>query len=287
MDNFIDRIQYFMLQMNINNNQLTVNAGLSVGLIGKAIKSKSGLNSDSIEKILCAYPELNPNWLLTGRGEMLIDNNYKNKNANLNANTNANPLPKSEESNTNLSNKNTPNRYLSPESKERNTCNIAAEPEVPYSLRRNSHEEIALPGILDNESPLSIPFYDLPVSAGSLGILDLDTCTTTSPSGHVQMPVFRGCEAIFPIVGISMEPVVHSGDWIGIKSIENLSRSWDFVQTGVIYLIITREDRMIKYIEKADDSDYIVCSSPNYNPFKVYKGDILNIYRVKAVAKGL
>lgn len=44
---------------------------------------------------------------------------------------------------------------------------------------------------------------------------------------------------------------------------------------------------MIKYIEKADDSDYIICSSPNYNPFKVYKGDILNIYRVKAVAKGL
>ena len=74
MNSFIDRIQYFMLQTGINNNQMTVAAGLSVGLIGRAIKSKSGLNSDSIEKILYAYPELNPNWLLTGRGEMLITN---------------------------------------------------------------------------------------------------------------------------------------------------------------------------------------------------------------------
>lgn len=81
MDSFIERIQYFMSQMGINNNQMTVTAGLSVGLIGRAIKSKSGLNSDSIEKILCAYPNLNPNWLLTGRGEMLINNKAEKENS--------------------------------------------------------------------------------------------------------------------------------------------------------------------------------------------------------------
>lgn len=90
MGGFIDRIQYFMSQMGINNNQMTVAAGLSVGLIGKAIKLKSGLNSDSIEKILCAYPNLNPTWLLTGKGEMLNMPIDEDKNANPNANPNAN-----------------------------------------------------------------------------------------------------------------------------------------------------------------------------------------------------
>lgn len=262
--------------------------GMSNNSFRKSLNTGGNLGSDKLENILKIYPEINPAWILTGCGDMLISTNSPEKNVDVNVDANVDVSSKSKEIySAKASNKSTQNSYLSPESEEGNTCNIAAESEAPYLSRRKSHEEIALPGILDNESPLSIPFYDLPVSAGSLGILDLDTCTTTSPSGYIQMPVFRGCEAIFPIMGISMEPVVHSGDWIGIKSIDNLSRSWDFVQTGVIYLIITREDRMIKYIEKADDSDYIVCSSPNYNPFKVYKGDILNIYRVKAVAKGL
>lgn len=60
-----------MEQMGINDNQMTVNAGLSVGLIGKAKESKKGMNALNIEKILLAYTDLNPDWLLTGRGEML------------------------------------------------------------------------------------------------------------------------------------------------------------------------------------------------------------------------
>lgn len=61
-----------MDSQGINNNQMTVKAGLSVGLIGSARKKRSGLHSDNIEKILRAYPELNPSWLITGRGGMLI-----------------------------------------------------------------------------------------------------------------------------------------------------------------------------------------------------------------------
>lgn len=253
------RILQYVDTLGISKRDFYAKTGISRG----TLESSTGITEDTITKVFAAYPDLSLSWVIVGTGEMLNNSKSGEKNCNPNCNPYCNPLLESEKN------------------------NVLSELATPYFSREKGHEEIALPGTLDNESPLSIPFYDLPVSAGSLGILDLDTCTTTSPSGHVQMPVFRGCEAIFPIVGISMEPIVHSGDWIGIKSIENLSRSWDFVQTGVIYLIITREDRMIKYIEKADDSDYIVCSSPNYNPFKVYKGDILNIYRVKAVAKGL
>lgn len=69
--NFIERLQYYMTQNGISDNKITVDAGLSIGLIGKAKKSGKAMNSANIEKILFAYPELNPEWLLTGRGEMM------------------------------------------------------------------------------------------------------------------------------------------------------------------------------------------------------------------------
>lgn len=68
---FIERLQYFMEHFGINDNQLTVDAGLSVGLIGKAKKTGKAMNSSNIEKILNAYPELNPEWLMLGSGEMI------------------------------------------------------------------------------------------------------------------------------------------------------------------------------------------------------------------------
>lgn len=72
--NFIERLQYYMTQKGINDNKITVDAGLSTGLIGKAKKNGKAMNSVNIEKILLAYPDLNSDWLLTGRGEMLKTN---------------------------------------------------------------------------------------------------------------------------------------------------------------------------------------------------------------------
>lgn len=71
MENFIERLQYYMSQKGINDNQMTIAAGLSVGLLGKAKNGGKGLSSLSIERILLAYDDINPDWLLTGRGSML------------------------------------------------------------------------------------------------------------------------------------------------------------------------------------------------------------------------
>ena len=81
-----ERLKIFIDEMGLNDNQLTVAANLSVGLIGRAIKNNSGLNSDTIEKILSAYPDLNPNWLIMGEGNM-TKNNVQNFN-DINGNSN-------------------------------------------------------------------------------------------------------------------------------------------------------------------------------------------------------
>ena len=68
---FIERLQYYMELNGINDNRLTIDAGLSVGLIGKAKKTGKAMTSANIEKILLAYPDLSADWLMTGTGPML------------------------------------------------------------------------------------------------------------------------------------------------------------------------------------------------------------------------
>lgn len=142
MDSFIDRIQYFMQQRGINNNQMTVAAGLSVGLIGRAIKSKSSLTSDSIEKILHAYPELNPNWLLTGRGEMIININEEEsqKNAYL-LNKNGEVFKKNAKADAKVNAKvSNLNRDKEGDILERNTS-MVSEPVAQYERRSSSSQD--------------------------------------------------------------------------------------------------------------------------------------------------
>lgn len=43
----------------------------------KGVQKKSALNSDAIDKILSIYPDIDANWLLTGKGEMLKDQTPK------------------------------------------------------------------------------------------------------------------------------------------------------------------------------------------------------------------
>ena len=69
-NNFIERLQYYMDERGINDNQMTIAAGLSVGLLGKLKKNGKGMSSVNIEKILSTYPDLSAEWLLTGKGEM-------------------------------------------------------------------------------------------------------------------------------------------------------------------------------------------------------------------------
>lgn len=71
MKDFFDRLDEYMVFSKLNDNQLTVKADLSVGSLGKQRKGSRGLSSDGIAKILFACENLNADWLLTGRGEML------------------------------------------------------------------------------------------------------------------------------------------------------------------------------------------------------------------------
>lgn len=67
----IDRFDKYMSSKGLNDNKVTLQLGLTVGLIGKSRKEGRDLSDKVIEKILNFYTDLNRVWLLTGEGEML------------------------------------------------------------------------------------------------------------------------------------------------------------------------------------------------------------------------
>ncbi len=71
-DTFFTRLDQFMKFKGLNDNRITVQTNIAVGTLGKQRRSGKGLSYDSILKILSTYPELNPAWLIMGKGEMLI-----------------------------------------------------------------------------------------------------------------------------------------------------------------------------------------------------------------------
>jgi len=129
--------------------------------------------------------------------------------------------------------------------------------------------------LLDEKKKDSIPYYkDLPVSAGESGLAVINM--SEKPSGFMQIPNVTA-ERLFPVIGCSMLPTIKQGDIIGVNKIERIDR----VEPDKIYMIVTREERMLKRLRIDNDDETILwCVSDNYKEFKIYKSEIISIFHV-------
>ena len=120
-----------------------------------------------------------------------------------------------------------------------------------------------------------IPYYkDVPVSAGCADLMEVEA--EEDAVGFIKITGVYG-KCAFPVIGCSMEPVIHAGDIVVVDEVNR----WDKIDPDKIYLLFTHDDRMIKHIEMDDTNpDILWCVSPNYKRFSIEKADILKIYKV-------
>ncbi|MBR3027041.1 MAG: hypothetical protein IKH58_02785 [Bacteroidales bacterium] len=71
MPPILARLQQFMEHENLTAYQVNKDSGLCKGLLINAFTNQRGLTTSTLEAILNTYPQLNANWLIVGRGEML------------------------------------------------------------------------------------------------------------------------------------------------------------------------------------------------------------------------
>ncbi len=74
MDNFtktIHRLSQFIEYKGISFNKFSIQLGLSNSYFSKMVRNNASIGSDILEKIVRTYPEIDANWLIGGKGNML------------------------------------------------------------------------------------------------------------------------------------------------------------------------------------------------------------------------
>lgn len=66
-----DRLKQFIEYLGISTRGFEQKISVSNGLIARFLSKNTTIQSDVLSKICDTFPDLNPDWLLTGKGKML------------------------------------------------------------------------------------------------------------------------------------------------------------------------------------------------------------------------
>ena len=124
------------------------------------------------------------------------------------------------------------------------------------------------------------PVYDIDATCGdrSRPIMFADEHII----GHVNLPNVSPTAAIIRANGDSMEPHIHDGDWIAVREVAN----FNVIYYGQVYLVITNEYRLLKYIRRdEDEKNYIILRSDNkeYDDIRLPKAEIRHLFIVENI----
>lgn len=244
------RLCKYMEYKGLNPNNITVDAGLSVGLIGKAIKNSAGLNSDTIEKILHAYIDLNPIWFVLGEGEMLKPNvKDMSQFENVTKTVTFSEETKSKENVSLLVNEKPDNLYSRmpklvtvDSSGKDNVVLVPAKAAAGY-----------LVGYGDSEFVQSLPTFSLP---------------------NIQNGTFR----MFQTSGHSMYPTLCDGCYVVAEWVENWVKD---IKDNRIYVIVSTDGILVKRVlNRLKKYDNLYLKSDNR---KEYPNISLESHQIKEV----
>jgi|AntDeeMinimDraft_5_1070356.scaffolds.fasta_scaffold01858_17 hypothetical protein len=128
-----------------------------------------------------------------------------------------------------------------------------------------------------------IPFYNLNISAGNISFLDGDFLKNQEPDDYLHVPKNVDADIAFPTFGHSMYPEISNGDRVAYKFIKD----WSFFNYGMKYLIITDEQRMVKYLRQSKKKGNVLLTSRNedYEDIEMPINSIRTILQVRYVCK--
>ncbi len=119
------------------------------------------------------------------------------------------------------------------------------------------------------------PYFDIDATASNINVFgDVQEI----PAAYITVPSFKDCDFYLNVYGDSMYPKYSSGEIIACKKITDL----DIIPYGEAFLIITSEQRLIKYIRKGNRADTVllVSENPKFEPFEIKRKAILHLYKV-------
>ena len=229
---------------------------LSAALNGEEKYLKEGL----IDKVVSAFPEINKDWLLTGNGEMLIEDEEDEEEDELAL------FLREERKNYDLTLTDVHEKTGIPQKllKEFQWGEAQLTDRQRYALTQYVEEAREY----FQENAIGIPKgritgYYYPEVNASAGF-DVSTFNEEKTRIPIFLPDFGDNVIFINVYGDSMYPKYKSGDMIGIKPVE-----FQYIVFGHPYVVVfDNGDTNIKYVQKGSDEHHIILASenPKYEP---------------------
>ncbi len=135
--------------------------------------------------------------------------------------------------------------------------------------------------VLSNEAgtkshpDIAIPYYDIEISAGPITFYQ---DYKEMPSQKIEIPFIKDVDLAMPVYGDSMYPKIKNGDIVLLKEVDKA-----LIMFGEIYLVITNDYRVLKYVRKHISREHVTLLSENdrFDPVEITKDEILHIFLYK------
>nr|DAK43291.1 MAG TPA: LexA-like protein [Caudoviricetes sp.] len=240
--------------------------------------------------IVSAFPEINKDWLLTGNGEMLIEEDEEEPYLRAERNKYGLSLQRIQEL-TNLPMKTL--KAYDNGSKEMPDDILEAFDNLFQRIENeyNEHEEenTAIPVLITDDmvSNVKVPFYEVDFAGG---FTSPEMFSEVKPSFVISSPSFSGADFACVLTGNSMSRRIKNGSVIGLKKIEEW---WEYFPTNEIYAIVTKNGlRTVKIVKRSSKSGYIDLipdplpeyNNPPYETETIRMEYVIGFYQVVAHA---
>lgn len=259
---------------------------LSAALNGEEKYLKEGL----IDKVVSAFPEINKDWILTGNGEMLIEEDEEEPYLRAERNKYGLSLQRIQEL-TNL-----PLKMLKaydngskemPDDILEAFDNLFQRIENEYNEREEENTTIPVLITDDMVSNVKVPFYEVDFAGG---FTSPEMFSEVKPSFVISSPSFSGADFACVLTGNSMSRRIKNGSVIGLKKINEW---WEYFPTNEIYAIVTKNGlRTVKIVKRSSKSGYIDLipdplpeyNNPPYETETIRMEYVIGFYQVVAHA---
>ena len=290
------RLEELLLHLKMSYNKFAKEIGLKDNVKVYHIKNgRNEISADLANAITATFPQVSYQWLLTGNGEMLVQNTPEEEpeeETYLRAERNRYGLSLQRiQELTNL-----PMKKLKAydNGDEDVPDDILEAFENLFQRIENEHndseeQDDTLPVLITDEmvSNVKVPFYEVDFTGG---FTSPEMFSEVKPSFVISSPSFAGADFACVLIGNSMSRRIKNGSVIGLKKIEEW---WEYFPTNEIYAVVTKNWlRTVKIVKRSKKEGYIDLipdplpeyNNPEYETETIRMDYVVGFYKVIAHA---
>lgn len=291
------RLEELLLHLKMSYNKFAKEIGLKDNVKVYHIKNgRNEISADLANAITATFPQISYQWLLTGNGEMLVQNTPEDEddeeetylraernryNLSLQRIQELTNLPMKKLKAYDNGDENMPDDIL--EAFE----NLFQRIENEYN--ESEEQDDSLPVLITDEmvSNVKVPFYEVDFTGG---FTSPEMFSEVKPSFVISSPSFAGADFACVLIGNSMSRRIKNGSVIGLKKIEEW---WEYFPTNEIYAVVTKNWlRTVKIVKRSKKEGYIDLipdplpeyNNPEYETETIRMDYVVGFYKVIAHA---